>query len=92
MPGHWPYSENAIFLLLFLSTLGHWIRQTKSLVMMTRKGSTKIVNFMIPGAGVLISVVTIVADYRKIVAEGSNQRQSIVSFHNRFVAENSGIF
>ena len=32
------------------------------------------------------SVVTIV------VAEGSNQRQSIVSFHNRFVAENSGIF
>ena len=38
------------------------------------------------------SVVTIVADYRKIVAEGSNQRQSIVGFHNRFVAENSGIF
>ena len=40
----------------------------------------------------MYSVVTIVADYRKIVAEGSNQRQSIVSFHNRFVAENSGIF
>ena len=41
---------------------------------------------------ICISVVTIVADYRKIVAEGSNQRQSIVSFHNRFVAEKSGIF
>ena len=41
---------------------------------------------------IVCSVVTIVADYRKIVAEGSNQRQSIVSFHNRFVAENSGIF
>ena len=38
------------------------------------------------------SVVTIVADYQKIVAEGNNQRQSIVSFHNRLVAENSGIF
>ena len=30
------------------------------------------------------SVVTIVADYRKIIAEGRNQQQSIVSSHNRF--------
>ena len=30
-----------------------WIRQNKYTVMMTKEGSTKIVNFMIPGAGVL---------------------------------------
>lgn len=41
---------------------------------------------------VVSSVVMIVADYRKIVTEGSNKRQLIVSFHNRSVAENSGIF
>ena len=31
---------------------------------------------------VVSSVVMIVADYRKIVTEGSNKRQLIVSFHN----------
>ena len=30
------------------------IRQTKYLVMMNKEGSTKIVNFMTPGAGVLV--------------------------------------
>ena len=30
------------------------IRQTKYIVMMTKEGSTKIVNFMTPGAGVLV--------------------------------------
>ena len=30
------------------------IRQTKYVVMMTTEGSTKIVNFMTPGAGVLV--------------------------------------
>ena len=30
------------------------IRQTKYVVMMTKEGSTKIVNFMTPGAGVLV--------------------------------------
>ena len=31
-----------------------WIRQTKYVVMMTKEGSTKIVNFMTPGAEVLV--------------------------------------
>ena len=30
------------------------IRQTKYIVMMTKEGSTKIVNFMTPGAGILM--------------------------------------
>ena len=30
------------------------IRQTNYIVMMTKEGSTKIVNFMTPGAGVLV--------------------------------------
>ena len=33
---------------------GAWFRQTKCIVMMTKEGSTKIVNFMNPGAGVLM--------------------------------------
>ena len=32
------------------------IRQTKYIVMMIKEGSTKIVNFMTPGAGVLVLV------------------------------------
>ena len=32
---------------------GAWFRQTKYIEMMTKEGSTKIVNFMTPGAGVL---------------------------------------
>ena len=31
-----------------------WIRYTKYVEMMTNEGSTKIVNFMTPGAGVLV--------------------------------------
>ena len=38
-------------LLLFSQAL---IRQTKYVVMMTKEGFTKIVNFMTPGAGVLV--------------------------------------
>ena len=38
-------------LLLYYQAL---IRQTKYVVMMTKEGSTKIVNFMTPGAGVLV--------------------------------------
>ena len=38
-------------LLLYSQAL---IRQTKYIVMMTKEGSTKIVNFMTPGAGVLV--------------------------------------
>ena len=38
-------------LLLYPSA---WFRQTKYIVMMTKEGSTKIVNFMTPGAGVLV--------------------------------------
>ena len=38
-------------LLLYSQAL---IRQTKYVVMMTKEGSSKIVNFMTPGAGVLV--------------------------------------
>ena len=38
-------------LLLYFQAL---IRQTKYVVMMTKEGSTKIVNFMTPGTGVLV--------------------------------------
>ena len=38
-------------LLLYSQAL---IRQTKYVVMMTKEGSTKIINFMTPGAGVLV--------------------------------------
>ena len=38
-------------LLLYSQALN---RQTKYVVMMTKEGSTKIVNFMIPGVGVLV--------------------------------------
>ena len=31
-----------------------WIRQTNHIIMMTKKGSTKIVTFMIPGSGILV--------------------------------------
>ena len=37
--------------LLYSQTL---IRQTKYIVMLTKEGSTKIVNFLTPGAGVLV--------------------------------------
>ena len=33
---------------------GAWFRQTKFIVMMTKEGSTKIVNFMTPGTGALV--------------------------------------
>ena len=39
------------YLLLYSQAL---IRQTKYVVMMTKEGSTKIVNFMTPGTGVLV--------------------------------------
>ena len=38
-------------LLLYSET---WFKQTKYVVTMTKEGSTKIVNFMTPGAGVLV--------------------------------------
>ena len=43
-------------LLLYSQAL---IRQTKYVVMMTKEGSTKIVNFMTPGAGVLVQGVAL---------------------------------
>ena len=48
----------SVKLLYFLKNLllysQAWIRQTKYVVMMTREGSTKVVHFMTPGAGVLV--------------------------------------
>ena len=43
---------NGIFKNLLYSQV--WIRQTKYIVIMTKEGSTKILNFMTPGAGVLV--------------------------------------
>ena len=48
-------SEKLIYFvknLLFYSDA--WFIKTKCIVMMTKKGSTKIINFMTPGAGVLV--------------------------------------
>ena len=42
------------FLKSLLLYSGAWLRQTKCIVMMAKEGSTKIVNFMTPGAGVLV--------------------------------------
>ena len=42
------------FFLNLLLYSGSQIKQTKYIVMMTKEGSTKIVNFMTPGAGVLM--------------------------------------
>ena len=33
---------------------GAWFRQTKYIVVIAKEGSTKIVNFMTPGTGVLV--------------------------------------
>ena len=44
-------------LMNFLKNLlysGAWFRQTKYIVVKTKEGSTKIVNFMTPGTGVLV--------------------------------------
>ena len=42
------------FLKNFLPYSQAYIRQTKYIVMITKEGSTKIVNFMRPGPGVLV--------------------------------------
>ena len=42
------------FLKNLLLHSGAWFRQTKCIVMMTKERSTKIVNFMTRGAGVLV--------------------------------------
>ena len=42
------------FLKNLLLYLGAWFRQTKYIVLITKEGSTKIVNFMTPGARVLM--------------------------------------
>ena len=50
------FGVNSVKLLCFLKYLLLYsqalIRQTRYVVMMTKKGSTKIVNFMTPGSGV----------------------------------------
>ena len=54
----WPYksySENALFILKSSSLYFIlFILLSKYIVMMTKEGSSKIVNFMTPGAGVLV--------------------------------------
>ena len=48
-------AQNALFLykIIFSSSQAQ-IRQTKYVVMMTKEGSPNFVNFMTPGAGVLV--------------------------------------
>ena len=52
------FGVKSVKLIYFLKNRLHysgaWFRQTKCIVMMTKEGSTKIVNFMTPGAGVLV--------------------------------------
>ena len=53
------FGVKRVKLMNFLKNLlysGAWFRQTKYIVVMTKEGSTKIVNFMIPWAGVLMFV------------------------------------
>ena len=42
------------FLKNLLLYSGAWFRQIKCIVMVTKEGSTKIISFMTPGAGVLV--------------------------------------
>ena len=51
------FGVKSVKLLYFFKNLlysGAWSIQTKYIVMMTKEGSTKIVNLMTPGAGVLV--------------------------------------
>ena len=52
------FGAKSVTLMYFLKNpllySGAWFRQTKFIVMMTKEGSPTIVNFMIPGAGVLL--------------------------------------
>ena len=52
------FGVKSVKLMYFFKNLllnsGAWFRQTKCIVMMTKEGSTKIVNFMTPGAGVVV--------------------------------------
>ena len=52
------FGVNSVKLIYFFKNLllylGAWFRQNKCIVIMTREGSTKIVNFMTPGAEVLL--------------------------------------
>ena len=52
------FGVKSVKLMYFLKSLllysRAWFRQTKCIVIMIKKGSTKIVNFMTPGARVLV--------------------------------------
>ena len=57
--GHMSYSENALLFKKNILYSGARFRQSKCIVMMTTEGSTKTVNFITPGAGVLVLSVVI---------------------------------
>ena len=64
----WPYksdSENALFLTNLLLYSEAWIGQTKYIGMTTKEGSTQIINFMTPGAGVFAKWVWLYKSYSK---------------------------
>ena len=53
--GTWPLNCNIFSPLLFFS--GAWIRQIKYIVMMTKEGFSKIVNFMTQGQGLKLCII-----------------------------------
>ena len=59
------------FLKNLLLYSGAWFRQTKYIVMMTKEGPTKIVNFIIPGAGVLAIGRGHISHYSKYVVSST---------------------
>ena len=62
------YSHNAIFLKKNLLYSWEWGRQIKYMILMTKKRSTMIENFMnSPGAGILVCVGAVLMIYTLIV-------------------------
>ena len=60
-------NENALFLKILLPYSRARIRQTKHQVKMTKEGSTKIVNIMVPGAGVVVLGCGHIGDIVKVL-------------------------
>ena len=63
--GHMPYRENALYLYISYSLLPCLIRQTEKIEMMSKRGSTEIVNFVTSGQGFLCYIMAIRYHKRK---------------------------
>ena len=66
--------------MIFLVYTGAWIRQIKYIVMMTKEGCTKIVNYMALGAGVLILGSVHISQYIEYASS------STISIYNTLIA------